>query len=121
MWIVLVFSLLMPSIVLADGTPVRIDDGDTITDQADVSVPSTAATLVKASNSSRASLNCTTTENVRWGSSTITTTKGQQVQANSTVAIRNTGAIYMIAEAGTATVSCTEETYSSSSGTIFSP
>lgn len=121
MWIVLLLSLLMTSTAWAAGSPVRVDDGDTITDQADVTVTSAAAVLIKASNSNRSALNCTTTTNVRWGSSTITITKGQLVAANSSVAIRNTGAIYMIAETDTATVSCTEETYSAASSTIFSP
>lgn len=108
--------------VLAAGAPVRIDGGDTITAQSDVSV-TTTATLVKASNTSRATLNCTTSQNVRWGDSAITTTKGQLVQANGSVAITNTGAVYMIAESATATVSCTEESWASigSSSGVFSP
>lgn len=119
---IIVLIALTTSQVWAVGAPVRIDGGDTITDLSDVSV-STTATLVKASNTNRAALNCTTTADVRWGSSTVTITKGQLVPANGSVTITNTAAIYMIAEADTATVSCTEESWASvSSGTgVFSP
>lgn len=114
--------LLLASQVWGAGAPVRIDGGDTITDLSDVSV-TTTATLVKASNTSRAALNCTTTQDVRWGSSTVTVTKGQLVPANGSVTITNTAAVYMIAEADTATVSCTEESWASigSSSGVFSP
>ena len=105
----------------AAGAPVRIDEGDTITTKADVTV-STTATLISASNSARATLSCTVSAAVRWGDSTVGTTRGQQVPANATVAIRNLGAVYMIAESDSATVSCTEETSSTSSSTgVFSP
>ena len=106
----------------AAGAPVRIDGGDTLTPQADVSV-TTTATLVKASNTNRASLNCTTTADVRWGTSAVTITSGQLLLANASVAIANTAAVYMIAVEDTATVSCTEESWASvSSGSgVFSP
>lgn len=108
--------------VWAAPAPVKIDDGDTVTAQTDISVPDSAATLISASNSSRGSLNCTTDSAVRWGGSNVTITRGQSLPAGATVAIHNTAAIYMIAESGTATVSCTEESYSASSGTgVFSP
>lgn len=121
MWILFVVFLLAASPAWAAGSPVKIDDGDTLTDQLDLSVTSGAVVLVKASNTSRASLNCTTTTAVRWGTSAVTVSRGQRLAAGATVAIRNTAAIYMIAEADTSTVSCTEESHSSSSGTIFSP
>lgn len=121
MWILLPIFTLWGSLSWAAPAPVKIDDGDTVTAQTDVTV-TTTATLVSASNTSRASLNCTSSTNVRWGHSTVTATKGQQIAAGSTVAIHNTAAIYMIAEADSSTVSCTEESYSASSGSgVFSP
>ena len=106
----------------AVGAPVRIDGGDTITAVADATVASTAV-LIKAANTKRAALNCTTDVEVRWGPSSVTITTGQVIAAGSTIAITNTAAVYMIAESGTANVSCTEETWaSSSSGSgVFSP
>ena len=104
----------------AAGAPVRIDDGDTVTEKADVTVSGTA-TLVSASNSNRASLTCSVTDAVRWGSATVTTTSGVRIAANGAIAIRNTAAVYMIAEDVDSTVSCTEETYASTTGPVFSP
>ena len=101
--------------------PVKIDEGDTIAARSDVTV-TTTATLVAASNASRAVLSCTTDAVVRWGPSNVTNTTGQRIAANSSIAIANTAAIYMITEGGTASVSCTEETYATSFGTgVFSP
>src|SRR5690349_4664144 len=100
---VLLLLMAMPSWAL--NAYIRIDGGENVTGLADVTVSSTAV-LIKASNSYRASLSCTTTANVRWGDSTITTTKGQLVPANAGVEIRNTAAVYMIAESGDAVVSC---------------
>jgi hypothetical protein len=104
----------------AAGAPVRIDDGDTLIDQTDTTV-STTAVLVKAANSNRASLNCTTTAQVRWGTSQISSTRGQIIPAGGSVEIKNTSSIYMIATGSNSSVSCTEETYSSSTGPVFSP
>lgn len=118
--ILIVFIVLLAGQAFAAGAPVRIDDGDTMTDQADLTVSSTA-TLVKASNSNRAALNCTTTDVIRWGTSSVTASRGQRVGAGASISIRNTGAIYMIAESADSTVSCTEESYSSSTGNVFSP
>jgi len=118
--ILLILFMLTASTVYAAGAPVRIDDGNTMTDQADVTV-TTAPTLIAASNANRASLNCTTNNALRWGAASITATRGQVVGANQSVAIRNTSAIYMVTESDTAIVSCTEESYSSSSGPVFSP
>lgn len=116
-----ILLLLMAAPSWAVNASVRTDGGENVTSLADVTVPGTA-TLIKASNSLRAALNCATTEAVRWGDSAITTTKGQRIGANSSIEIKNTAAVYMIAESSTATVSCTEETWNaSSSSTIFSP
>lgn len=114
--------LLTASQAFAVGAPVRIDGGDTIVSATDVTV-TTTATLVAASNSNRAALNCTTDAQVRWGPSTITSTKGQLISSNGSIEIRNTSAVYMIALISTANVSCTEESWASvSSGDgIFSP
>lgn len=107
----------------AVGAPVRIDGGDTITSITDATVTSSAPVIISASNQNRAALNCTSSDLVRWGNSSITATKGQQIPVGGAVEIRNTGAIYMIAESDTATVSCTEESFSttSSSSGVFSP
>ena len=118
--ILILILLLVASNVDAAGAPVRIDDGDTLTDQEDIAVSSTAV-LIKASNANRATLNCQVSDEVRWGTSAVTATRGQTIQAGVTVAIKNTSSIYMIATGTSATVSCTEESYSSSTGTVFSP
>lgn len=118
--ILILIFLLFASEASAAGAPVRIDDGDTVTEQADVTVSSTAI-LVKSSNANRAALNCSTTNAVRWGTSAVTATRGQSIPAGGSVQIKNTSAIYMIATGSSATVSCTEETYSSSTGPVFSP
>lgn len=118
----IVTLLLTASPVWAVGSPVRLDGGDTITALSDVTV-TTTATLIAASNSNRAALNCTTDAQVRWGSSAITATKGQVIVSSGSIEIRNTAAVYMIVESGTANVTCTEESWESvSSGSgIFSP
>lgn len=122
MVLLILICILTAADVWAAPAPVKMDDGDTVTAQTDISVPDSAATLISASNSSRGSLNCTTDLSVRWGGSNVTITRGQSIPAGGTVAIHNTAAIYMIAESGTATVSCTEESHSASSGTgVFSP
>jgi hypothetical protein len=120
--ILTLFLIFTASSAFAVGAPVRIDGGDTIIAQNDATV-STTAVLVASSNSSRASLNCTTTENVRWGHSGVLATKGQLLPANGSIAITNTASVYMIAESTDATVSCTEESWASvsSGGGIFSP
>ncbi len=117
-----VLAVLFASQAWAVGAPVRIDGGDTLTSQADVSVSATA-TLVKASNANRATLNCNTTAEVRWGPSSVSSANGELIAAGGRIAITNTAAVYMIAVSDTATVSCTEESWaSSSSGSgVFSP
>ena len=119
---IVLVATLTASQVWAVGAPVRIDGGDTISVQGDVSV-TTAATLVKASNTNRATLNCNTTADVRWGSSSVASASGELIAAGGRIAITNTAAVYMIAVSDTATVSCTEESWaSSSSGSgVFSP
>ena len=87
-------------------------DGHGISPVADVSVTS-AATLVKAQNAFRSTLSCTNTHasvHVRWGSSSVTATTGQQLRAGTAIEITNTAPVYMISEGATVTVSCTEET-----------
>ena len=118
----LLAALLLASQAWAVGAPVRIDGGDTITSQADVSV-TTTATLVKASNTNRATLNCNTTADVRWGPSSVSSANGELIAAGGRIAITNTAAVYMIAVSDTSTVSCTEESWaaSSSGSGVFSP
>lgn len=96
--------LLWVSVGLAQPTPVIA------TPIADVSV-TTTATLVRAYTPTRTALSCTNhgTDAVRWGPSTITVTSGQRIPSGSSIEIEYIGEVYMIAEAGTATVSCTEE------------
>lgn len=106
--LVLLLCLLLPAISHAtDNTPAS--DSTALTD---VTVTSTA-TLVKTSNAARIWLNCTNTDssvNVRWGNSLVTSTKGQQLQAGSSVQIANRAAIFMASEGADVTVACTEET-----------
>ena len=118
---ILCLLALTSTVVWAGPAPVKIDEGDTIVARTDITVTATA-TLVAASNSSRAVLNCTTDGVVRWGPSSVSASTGQRLSANASIAIANTAAVYMITESGTAEVSCTEETYATSSGTgVFSP
>ena len=91
---------------------VQLDSGYLSTPKADVSVTGTA-TLIAAANAARASMSCTNTHatvHVRWGSSAVTATTGQQLRATASIEIKNIGAIYMISEGASVTVSCTEET-----------
>lgn len=119
---IILFIVVTASNAWAVGAPVRIDGGDTITQQADIGVTATPV-LVKASNANRATLNCTTTAAVRWGPTTVTSTTGQILLANSSIAISNTAAIYMAAVDEEAVVSCTEESWAnvSSGSGVFSP
>ena len=90
---------------------VIIENGDTITPAADVTVTG-SATLVAAANGSRTALSCTNTSssvNVRWGSSAVTATTGQQLPSAKSIEIKSLGAVYMISEGANVTVSCTEE------------
>lgn len=82
-----------------------------VTPKTDVTVTGTA-TLVAAENTFRTALSCTNTDasiGVRWGDSTVTTTKGQRLPAGMSIEIKARGAVYMIAESQTVSVSCTEE------------
>lgn len=120
--IAIIFFLLMASSAWAVGAPVRIDGGSIITPKDNIIV-TTAPTLISSSNANRAALSCTTTSDVYWGDATVGPTKGQLVQANSSIEIHNTAAVYMAADVDTANVSCTEETWPSvtSGSGIFSP
>lgn len=82
----------------------------TATPIADVTV-TTAATLVRAYTSTRFALSCTNqgTDAVRWGSSAVAATTGQRIPSGASIQIVFIGAVYMIAETSTATISCTEE------------
>ena len=120
--VLFIVLLLYASPSWAVNASVRIDGGENIVSLTDVVVSGTPV-LIGTANSRRAALNCTTTANVRWGDSGVTTTKGQLLQANTSIEIKNIDSIYMVSELGDATVSCTEETWdaTSSSGPIFSP
>lgn len=122
MMLLLMGLVLLAADAWAAGAPVRIDGGENVVARSDIAVTTTAA-LIAASNGNRAALNCTTTDTVRWGDSSVTATKGQRIVANGSVEIKNTAAVYMIAESAGATVSCTEESWTSvSSGDgVFSP
>jgi len=90
--------------------PVSI--GTAVSSRADVTVTG-SATIVASANSARAFLSCTNTSssvNVRWGDSAVTSSRGQRVPFGSSVQITNTGDVYMISEGANVTVSCTEET-----------
>lgn len=121
--LLIVLFALTAAQVQAASAPVKIDEGDTITSKTDVSVTSSAAVLLSAANTSRAALNCRSSQEIRWGDSGISATKGDLIAANTNFVIRNTGAVYARAVSSTATVSCTEETVSTASGggPIFSP
>ena len=78
---------------------------------ADVTVTSTA-TLIVTNDPFRAGISCTNHDaavHVRWGSSTVTATKGQRFAAGATIEIATKGEVYMISEGADVTVSCTKE------------
>jgi len=86
--------------------------GRVVTPIADVTV-TTSATLIRAQNVNRTALSCTNASasiHVRWGSSAVAATTGQQLRSGTAIEITSTDAVYMIAESSTVTVSCTEET-----------
>lgn len=106
-----------------EGASIRDDKCDTagnkkvtetyyvVTPITDVTVTSTA-TLVSALSASRGTLSCTNTDAtvpVRWGNSTVTATKGQRIPAGTSIEIKARGAVYMISEATSVSMSCTEE------------
>jgi len=109
------FLLLAPLVALpvsAASGITQIDGGYKITPISDVTV-SGSATLIQAADATRVTLSCTNTSgsvNVRWGSSAVTATTGQQIPFGSAIEIRNIGAVYMISEGTDVTVSCTKET-----------
>lgn len=96
-------------------TPAATDGwagAETVVAKADVSVTS-SATVVANANGNRVFLSCTNTHatvHVRWGDSTVTATKGQQLRAGRSIEIKNRDVVYMISEGATVTVACTEET-----------
>ena len=103
LWMVLLVSLAGASVSWAQTN---------FTAKTDVTVTSTA-TLVLAGNAFRYALNCTNTDagvHVRWGDSTVTATKGQQLRAGASIEILSKAPVYMISEGTDVTVSCTEET-----------
>lgn len=120
--IIIVLFALTAAQAWAAGAPVRIDEGDTMTPLADITV-TTTATLIDTSNSSRATLNCTVNTEIRWGDSSVTSTKGNRVGANIPFSIRNQGVVYFAATASTGTASCTRESWSVAPGSsgVFSP
>lgn len=108
---VLVAIVLTVTASSAFAARVELNDGFMVTPNADVTVTG-SATLISALNLNRSTLNCTNTHatvHVRWGSSAVTASTGQQLRAGNAVEIRNTGAVYMISEGANVTVSCTEE------------
>ncbi len=89
----------------------QINHGKTVVPFTDVAVTS-SATLVRAASDIRIALSCTNTHatvHVRWGSSAVTAAVGQRIPAGTAIEIRSTGAVYMISEGATVTMSCTEE------------
>lgn len=80
--------------------------------QSDVTVTSTA-TLVCPANENRVNCTCvnTGTDDVRYGDSTISATKGARIGAGQPAEIRVRGEIYMISEGLDVTVACTQEVH----------
>lgn len=106
LWVCLILIPALSSPVLAE-----LQQGKVHTPIADVSV-TTSATEIDGQNNARTALSCTNTDgtiHVRWGSSAVTSTSGQQVRAGSSIEILGTDAVYMAAESGSVTVSCTKE------------
>jgi hypothetical protein len=100
-----------PYLFLLLAIPAMAAESAHVVAKADVTVSNTA-TLVLAANGLRSTLSCTNTSTsvaVRWGDSSVSATKGQQIPAGATIEIRNSGAVYMISEGADVTVACTEE------------
>lgn len=98
--LMLALLLLAPSLTWGGNVP-----------KSDVTV-SSSATLVCGSNSARVYCNVTNNDaaiNVRWGDSTVTATKGQQLKSGSSIEISGPSPVYMISESTDVTVSVTEE------------
>lgn len=99
------------SILLTAGVTYAQETGVSISPISDVTVTG-SATLVLASNMNRLAISCTNTSatvHVRWGDSSVTSTKGQRLPAGASVEIRNRAAVYMVSEGANVTVACTEE------------
>lgn len=110
----LVLAALAAGMVFHSGTAeAQRDQASIVQSFADVTL-STTAQVVDSANANRRTLSCTNNHAsiaFRWGDSAITTTRGQRVAAGATVSITGTYAIYMIAESGAPTVSCTREVF----------
>lgn len=78
----------------------------------DVTVTATA-TLVCPANDNRVTCTCVNlgAEDVRYGDSTISATKGARIGAGQPAEIRVRGAIYMISEGLDTTLACTQEVH----------
>lgn len=103
--------LLMMFIVFLGTATFAQAQSSNITPIDDVTVTSTA-TLVTAGSAFRTGISCTNHDaavHVRWGSSSVTATKGQRFAAGATIEIATKGPVYMISEGANVTVSCTEE------------
>ena len=103
---------LVCALLVAGSAWAQAPQGKVNTPIADVTVGS-AATLIAPLDSSRVALSCTNNDAsvaVRWGSSAVTATSGQQLKAGASIEILSRDAVYMISEGATVTVSCTKET-----------
>lgn len=79
---------------------------------ADLTLSSSAQQVCTVYNAFRYACSCTNKDSsihARWGDSAVTTTKGQQVRAGTSIQILSRGAIYFIAESGSPVLTCTEE------------
>lgn len=78
----------------------------------DVTVTATA-TLVCPANDNRVTCTCVNlgTDDIRYGDSAISATKGARIGAGQPAEIRVRGAIYMISEGLDVTVACTQEVH----------
>lgn len=114
--------LLIPAVSWAASAPVKIYEGDTITAQTDVTTVVGSNVVLAAANENRGALTCHTTTEIRWGDTSISDTKGLIISAGTPFVIHNTAIMYVRATTDPGTVSCTEETFSTASGsTVFSP
>ncbi len=105
MVLLLMFIIFLGSVTLGHAQSASITPID------DVTVTSTA-TLITAGSAFRTGISCTNHDaavHVRWGSSTVTATKGQRFLAGASIEIATKGPVYMISEGANVTVSCTEE------------
>jgi hypothetical protein len=109
-----------PTIAKSAGVPLPSDPSGTlfylrrpsfvILPRADVTV-TTAVTLVLPTNPARVSGECVNngSDNIRLGDATVTASRGVRVAPTAAFNTHSTSAVYAIAEATTATVTCTED------------